>query len=204
MKCLAAIPAMPTSAALAIGLLKSPPAPPLCPGTLLLPSCGPLPGVLVARAMAVCRCCRLTARPQDVAGVAVGLQGAESQGATCGGWPHDHRSRESLPPLDLVVLAASVIRAAVGRRSASILISSRVIRHQRAACTRFLSQREGAGSSYRIRIQQRGYSCSAGDRWRDGQWPFATVSRNTCWERMSHAALLLLKIMVVLGTRLAC
>jgi len=68
----------------------------------LLPSCGPLPGVLVARALAVCRCCRLTARPQDVAGVAGGLHGAESEEATCGGWPHDHESGERLPPPVLV------------------------------------------------------------------------------------------------------
>ena len=36
-------------------------------------------------------------RPRVAAGVAGGLQGTESEGATCGHRPHDHKSRESLP-----------------------------------------------------------------------------------------------------------
>jgi len=40
-------------------------------------------------------------RPWGIAGHAVGPDSIESEGATCGHRPHDHRSRESLPPPSL-------------------------------------------------------------------------------------------------------
>jgi len=40
-------------------------------------------------------------RPWGIAGHAVGPDSIESEGATCGGRSHDHRSRESLPPPSL-------------------------------------------------------------------------------------------------------
>jgi len=46
----------------------------------------------------------------------------------------------------------------------------------------------GAGSPCRIRMQQRGYSCTAQDRRQDGQWPLGTTPKNTRGERMSNTS----------------
>ena len=50
----------------------------------------------------------------------------------------------------------------------------RVTCYQRTACTRSWSKRQWAGSSYRIRIQQSGYSCKTGD----GPWRRSVTKDN--------------------------
>ncbi len=65
------------------------------------------------------------------------------------------------------------------------------------------NQQQWTDSSYRIRMQRRGYSCSAGDKRRNGQWPLATASKNTRGERISLATLPQFKIIVVMCARQA-